>query len=148
MAVHTDDFRGEAMEGIRFVDVGPNDGEQLYQNIKRGMNSELEHRGIPANIRESVVKSGGLFGSKFPLLMISHPSCRYFTIGIYVNGNVVKFPLLGESTQNTKANMKKMYEEQGRFIKAALVKPDMLKLEQEAAWRQSVLDCFHSLFED
>lgn len=145
MTFHTDDFRGSAQENVRFTT-----SDDWFQKIKETMQTELESRGIPAKLSEGKVKSGGmLFGSKYPILVIHHPdsSCRYFDIGICVNGDTISFPLLGISAENTKYNKKKIYEQNGNFIKAAMVKPDMFKLQQEHEWQSQVLACFNDNLE-
>ena len=141
----TDDFRGNAQDSITLTnEVG---GDSLFEKIKDAVISNLEERGIDAKWYVSEVKSGGLFGTRLPILVISNsqPENRYFDIGIFCNGNTVNFPLLGESAENTKANKKQYYEENGSYIKAALVKPDEMKLQMEIQWETEVLDCFNSL---
>ncbi len=145
MAYKTDDFRGEAQEGFAF----PNEvgGEEMFRQVKHCMIALLKERRIPANVREDVLKSGGLFGSRAPILVISHPTEKYYDIGMYVNGINIGFPLLGESSENTKYNKKKYYEENGSRIKAAMIHPDELKLQQEIQWQRQVLDCFNDQLE-
>ena len=125
MAYSTRDFRGEAQQGIRFKD---GDAESLRELFQKRLPAELEAQAIPACIRFDTVKSGGLFGTRLPIMIISHPNppSRFFDIGVVVNGNIVSFPLLGESKQNTAANMGKRYDE--------------FKLQQEESWRASVVD--------
>lgn len=72
---------------------------------------------------------------------------RFFDIGICVNEKTVSFPLLGESAENTKNNRKNYYKENGNHIKAALIKVDEFKLQQEAAWQQSIINCINSYLE-
>ena len=62
---------------------------------------------------------------------------------MFFNQQTVSFPLLGESTENTKYNRKEYYTKNGNLIRAALIKVDDLKLQQEAAWQQSVIDCIN-----
>lgn len=125
MAYSTRDFRGEAQQGIRFKD---GDAESLMELFQKRLPAELEAQGIPARIRFDTVKSGGLFGTRLPIMIISHPNppSSFFDIGVVVNGNIVSFPLLGESKQNTAANMGKRY--------------DAFKLQQEQSWCASILD--------
>lgn len=125
MAYSTRDFRGEAQQGIRFKD---GDAESLMELFQKRLPAELEAQGIPARIRFDTVKSGGLFGTRLPIMIISHPNppSSFFDIGVVVNGNIVSFPLLGESKQNTAANMGKRYDE--------------FKLQQEQSWCASILD--------
>lgn len=141
MAYNTSEIRGEAQGSINFSnEVG---GETLFRKIKDLITEEIRVRNIPANIREDVLKSGGIFGSRLPLLIISHPTNRFFYIGIYVNNSSVFFPLLGESAENTKANKKEYYQQNGNFIKAALTNPDEFKLQEEIQWQSAVLSCFN-----
>ena len=144
----TDDFRGYAQENITLTnEVG---GDALFRKVSELVISEIRERGVAANCREDEVKSGGLFGTRLPILVISNsePGNRYFDIGIFCNGNTVNFPLLGESAENTKANKKQFYNENGNFIKAALVNPDEMKLQQEVQWEAQVLDCFNCFIND
>lgn len=145
MAYKTGEIKGQLLEPSTFRnEVG---GEELYRKIKDSIISEISSGNIQANVREDVLKSGGLlFGTRAPLLILSNtvPENRFFDIGICVNGNTVSFPLLGESTENTKNNRKNYYNENGNYIKAALIKVDDLKLQKEAAWQASIIDCLNS----
>lgn len=142
----TDHFRGQAQESITLTqEVG---GDQLFQKVKDLLISEIQARGIPAAFREDIVKSGGmLFGTQLPILVISNPGPgnRYFDIGVFVNGNTISFPLLGESAENTKANKKQFYLDNGNYFKAMMVNPDELKLQQEYEWEGMILSCFNDL---
>lgn len=140
----TTDFRGKAQDPIRF---GSMRGSELFDVLSRNLPAELERAGIPFRARTDEVKSGGMFGSRNPILIISYPDppTSFFEMGFLVNDNVVSFPLLGESKQNTKMNMKKTYTSEGKFLKAAMVNPDEFILEQEMAWEASVMDVFNSL---
>lgn len=132
MAYSTKDFRGEAYQGLRFK--GEN-AETLIEHFHRLLPGALEREGVPAKVRLDTVKSGGLFGTKLPILIISHPNppSRFFDIGVVVNGNMVSFPLLGESKQNTAANLGKRYDE--------------FKLQQEISWQSSIVDVINGLIE-
>ncbi|MBQ2758372.1 MAG: hypothetical protein IJE93_01235 [Clostridia bacterium] len=145
MAIHTNDFKGSAQENITFLHESANNNE-LFERIKSVFLSELDARGIPYNAYENIVKSGGIFGTKLPILVISHPdkACKYFDIGVYVNNTTVCFPLLGESAENTKYNTKEYYKNNGNHLLAAATRYDEFKLQQEWAWRQQVLDCFNA----
>ncbi|MGN0611030.1 MAG: hypothetical protein ACI4JI_04530 [Ruminiclostridium sp.] len=145
MAYNTNDIRGYAQDGFRF---SGEEGKELYNTLKEIMEDGIAAKRIPAVIFDDVMKSGGMFGTKLPMFVISHSnnsSCRYFMIGVLVNGNEVLFPLLGESAENTKFNKKKYYEENGNYIKAALIKPDEFKLHQEISWQKSILDIFNDI---
>lgn len=106
----------------------------------------INENGLPATMFEDTIKSGVMFGTKCPLLMIRHSdsSCRFFMIGIFVYGNQVMFALFGESAENTKYNRKQYYQENGNFIKAALIKPDEFKLQSELQWREDILNVFNN----
>ena len=147
MAYKTDDIRGWAQDSIRYRDeIG---GDDLYQRIKESLIDTIRARNIPASFKEDFMKSGGLFGTKCPMLVVSNPNpgCRFFDIGFYVSGPTVSFPLLGESVENTKNNKKNYYKENGQNLKAALIKVDDLKLQEEAIWRTQILECFNDLNE-
>lgn len=140
----TRNIRGFAQENVLFKT-----SDDYYKIIKENMLYELQQRNIPSKVTESKMKSGGIFGSRLPILIIHHPdsSCRYFDIGICVNGNSISFPLLGESAENTKNNKKKIYEREGNYIKANFINPDMFKLQQEHEWQSQVLACFNDNLE-
>lgn len=140
----TTDFRGKASDPIRF---GSMRGEELFRVLSSNLPAALEQAGVPFISRVDEVKSGGIFGSRNPILIISYPNppTSFFEMGFLVNDNVVSFPLLGESKQNTKMNMKKSFTDEGKFIKAAMVNPDEFILEQEMSWEASVMDVFNSL---
>lgn len=140
----TSDFRGTIRDGMRFSDMS---GDALYQAIVSDLPSALKAAGIPCNVREDFVKSGGIFGTQLPMLLVTYPDppSKFFSMGFVVNGNVVSFVYLGESTQNTKMNTKKAFEAEGKYLRAAMVKPDEFLLQQEHSWNASVLDVFDSL---
>lgn len=142
----TNEFRGNARPPIRFHNLR---GQALYNLLKSDLPIALKEYNVPANIHEDEVKSGGLFGSRSPMLVVSYPNppTSFFHIGFLVNDNVISFPLLGESAQNTKLNKKNYYKEQGNFIRAGLIQPDEFILQQEEAWQLAVLDAFDSMTE-
>lgn len=141
---HTTSIRGTIREGIRF---GSMTEEELYRAIKTDLPIAMKNRGIPCDVREDNMKSGGMFGSKKPLLVVSYPNppSSFFDMGFLVNGNSVSFVYLGESAQNTKQNKKAALEAEGKVIRAAMVNPDEFVLQQEKLWNASVLDAFDSL---
>ena len=131
MSYNTNDIMGYAQDPIVFSN--EQGGNELYEKVKEVMVYGINENGLPATMFEDTIKSGGMFGTKCPLLMIRHSdsSCRFFMIGIFVYGNQVMFALFGESAENTKYNRKQYYQENGNFIKAALIKPDEFKLQSE-----------------
>lgn len=144
----TEQIRGHLLDPITFK--SEEGGENLYNKIKGVIISEIDSGNISATTREDVLKSGSfLFGTQIPLFIISNniPENNFFDIGIFVNEKTVSFPLLGESAENTKNNRKNYYTENGNFIKAALIKVDELKLQQEAIWQQSIIDCISGYVE-
>lgn len=147
MTYKTDDFRGYLMDSVRFTN---SSGNELYDNLKETVIYYTQERGIPAEITDATVKSGGLLmGSKIPMLVIHHPdpACKYYDIGVSVNGNIVDFPLLGKSAEIVKYNWHENLKSKGNFIQAALYKADMYKIEQEEAWEKEIIDCINMIFE-
>ena len=143
MSYNTNDIMGYAQDPIVFSN--EQGGNELYEKVKEVMVYGINENGLPATMFEDTIKSGGMFGTKCPLLMIRHSdsSCRFFMIGIFVYGNQVMFALFGESAENTKYNRKQYYQENGNFIKAALIKPDEFKLQSELQWREDILNVFN-----
>lgn len=133
MAISTKDFRGQASEGIRIRNAQSSELEAIYQ---KELPERLRGAGIPVNIHMETVKSGGLFGTKLPMMVISHPNppSRFFSVGVIVNGNTVSFPLIGESKQNTAKNMGKRY--------------DQFLLQQEISWQSDITHEIKELFDD
>ena len=148
MSYNTNDIMGYAQDPIVFSN--EQGGNELYEKVKEVMVYGINENGLPATMFEDTIKSGGMFGTKCPLLMIRHSdsSCRFFMIGIFVYGNQVMFALFGESAENTKYNRKQYYQENGNFIKAALIKPDEFKLQSELQWREYILNEFNMLHID
>lgn len=144
MSYNTNDIMGYAQDPIVFSN--EQGGNELYEKVKEVMVYGINENGLPATMFEDTIKSGGMFGTKCPLLMIRHSdsSCRFFMIGIFVYGNQVMFALFGESAENTKYNRKQYYHENGNFIKAALIKPDEFKLQSELRWREDILNVFNN----
>lgn len=132
MAYTTKDYRGEAAPGIRVRNA---DEKTLQSELQSAVADRLASEGIPASVTVDTVRSGGLlFGTRLPIIVITHPNppSRFFSIGVVVNGNMISFPLLGESKQNTAANQGRRYDE--------------FKLQQEVSWQASVTDAIDSLF--
>lgn len=141
---NTKEFRGQAQGNVLLTDEEA--GNNLYNKIKNIIVPKIKEKGLEASIVEDTVKSGGIFsGTQFPMLIIknSNPANKFFDIGIYVNGHTVSFPLLGISAENTKANKKEMYINEGKHIMAMMTNPDELKLQQEAEWQKMILQCFN-----
>lgn len=99
MSYNVKEFRGEAHRPLRCTD----GGQATLQYLAQTLPATFAERNVPAKIRTDTAKSGGLFGSQVPMLVISHPNppSHYFDIGIVINGQVISFPLLGYSTENT-----------------------------------------------
>lgn len=145
--IKTGSFRGELRDKVRIRDVR---GKALFEGICNALPEKLEEEGIPFSYRTDEVRSGGfLGGSSSPAVIVSHPNppSRFFDILFLVNDNIISFYVIGESEQNTKANKKAAYEQEGKFIRAAMIDADEFILEQERAWQADVLDAFASLFE-
>lgn len=140
----TTDFRGTIRDSVRFTGMS---GEVLFNAIRTSFPDALMAAGIPCLIHEDAVKSGGIWGTVLPMLVISHanPPCSFFRMGFVVNQDVVSFVYLGESAQNTKMNTKRALEAEGKYLRAAMIKPDDFLLQQETSWNASVLDVFDSL---
>lgn len=139
MAFTTNDFRGELHDPISVTN---GDGVDIYSSLKEYLFSVAETTNVPMSLHEDTLKSGGLlFGSRIPLLLISHPdsSCKYFSIGIFVNNSVMNFQLFGKSEEQYKYNLKEQAKREGNFIKQAFYKPDELKIQQEKRWEMDVL---------
>lgn len=133
MAFSTKEFRGEARQGIRIHGAG---SEELMLLFQKELPERLRDAGIPASCCMDVAKSGGLFGTRLPMLIIRHPNppSQYFSIGVIVNGNTITFPLLGQSKQNTAKNMGKRYDE--------------FKLQQEESWQSEITGLIGEITEE
>ena len=136
---------GEAGDSIRVTNAS---GDALYQNLLHVARGLID-RGLSGTIREDIMKSGGLFGTKCPIFIISHPNppTRFFDIGVLVNDNAVSFVLLGSSVQNTKMNKKNGLAAEGKHLQASLVHPDMLIYQQEQNWQAEVVSALQANFE-
>ena len=145
--IKTGAFRGELRDKVRITDMH---GQELFDNICKYLPKVLEEERIPYNCRTDEVQTGGFFGGTCrPILIVSYPNppTRFFDIVFLVNDNVISFHVIGESEQNTKANKKAAYEQEGKFIRAAMINADEFILGQERAWQADVLDAFASMFE-
>lgn len=147
MAYKTNDARGMAGDGIRCLNAN---GADLLEIIRDSLQAKLEERGVPARISSNVMKSGGLLGSKAPMLVVTHPNppSEFFDIGIVINDNLVSFPLLGQSAQNAKVQKLEGLREQGKLVRSWLVRPDEFILQQEGEWQRNVLEAVHACFDD
>ena len=144
MSYNQDSVRGEWMGSVRYTEM---DSFNMT-DIRQMMQEILAKKGIPAMLSMSEYVTGSFFSkTRSPLLLIDHPdpNCKFFTLGIYANQNILNFPLFGESAENTKNNKYEYYKTQGTGLKATFYKPDTMKLQQEAAWQMSVSDCINEL---
>lgn len=145
MTYSTNDFRGEARAPINVADAS---GEELYIALKEFLCVYFAENPVPIKFSEEALKSGGLFGTKVPMVLFRHPdpSCKYFTIGMYVVGSVVNFPLIGKSEEQYKYNSRELYQQQGKWMQAALYRPDEFKIQQEFQWQADVLSFVDAFF--
>lgn len=146
MTFTTNDFRGEAHDPINVTNMG---GTELYEEIKEFICVWFAENNIPAKLSEEMLKSGSFFGgSKVPILLINHPdpSCKYFTIGVYVNGSVLNFKYLGKSEEQYKYNLKEARQQQGNFLQTLFIKPNEFKIQQEFQWQAQVLSFIEGFF--
>lgn len=142
---NTKNIRGYLVDPMRFGRYNQND---LFGILKKDLPTVLKQNGVPARTYETEIKSGGLFGSRAPMLVVCCTSTSdYFDIGFIVNENVVSFALLGESVENTKRNARDDLNSQGKWIQAKFYRPDELKLQQEASWQRDVMDAFEELIQ-
>lgn len=140
----TSDFRGQAMDPIGFANES---GDALFRSLCSQLPEALKRSGVPADCIETEVKSGGLFGTKRPMLIVRHPNppSEFFKIAFVVNDNLINAYYLGESKENTKKNMKEAYIQEGRSFKAAMIKVDDFVLQQEEMWGNSIYTVFKGL---
>lgn len=147
MAYKENDIRGTLCDPINIenaYEIGLD-----YECLKNGIIATINSKGIPAKFTEDTYKSGGFFSSSsLPMLVISHPSpdCKYFSIGVFINQTVLNLPLLGGSAENYKYNMREQCIQSGNVIKAAMYRPDEMKLQQERIWEDNIFNCIMSLF--
>lgn len=143
MAYNTKEFRGTAHDPVRIAD----SADQTLRYLKANLPDAFKSKNIPASIREDFAKSGGLFGNKVPMLVISHPNppSHYFDIGIVINGQFISFPFLGYSAENTQANKKADAKGfKGLFSRSA----DEFALQEESLWQTDVIDAILSLYSE
>ena len=70
MSYNVKEFRGEAHRPLRCTD----GGQATLQYLAQTLPATFAERNVPAKIRTDTAKSGGLFGSQVPMLVISHPN--------------------------------------------------------------------------
>ncbi len=141
MAYNVKEFRGKAHRPFRCSD----SASQTLHYLKSSLPDAFKAKNIPASVREDVAKSGGLFGSQVPMLVISHPNppSHYFDIGIVINGQAISFPLLGYSAENTQANKKA----DAKGLKGLLTRSaDEFALQEEGLWQADVIDAILGLY--
>lgn len=142
MAYSTNQFRGYAQKGIRVSDCR---GEQLFRVVYNDLKADLQAMGIPAVVEVDEVKSGGLFGTRLPIMVVSHPNppFQYRKVCVLVNDNTITFPLLGNSVQDAKERAWKRAGLIGSFI---LPRGDQLKAQQEEEWIYEIANTVLSRF--
>ena len=146
MAYNLKDNRGMITEPISFRDASGVNAD----NIADLMAQEAARNGIPANIRTDYVKEGGLFGSSYPCVVITHPNPpqRYFTDVYIVNGNTVNFYFFGESKANTSTNIAKARQNSlsGKLLNAISGSNEMA-YQQEMLWHRQIYELFEGFID-
>lgn len=143
----TASFRGKWNDGVRFKGVDVT-GKDLRDEIMIRMEEELKKRNIPAEVAPAGVASRKHFAFNWmPMIVIKNTDSKnkYFDLAIVVNFDTLTFPLLGESKENTKYNTHKLYKDENTFwgdVKSVFYHADEFKLQQEANWRQDVIEVF------
>lgn len=129
--------RGEIRRSVRFNKV--NVGADV---IAKELAEVFSAKGISANIVAESIKSGGLFGSVYPCITISHPAPprSYFEQVIILNGDTVSFEFYGHSQENYNRNKKEALEKEGKIIQSALVRYDPMAWRTEQNWYSDVID--------
>lgn len=147
MSYKIEDTKGEFLDQVMYSDAS--EIADFYGYISDMILGALKEEKIPVISKNDYMKSGGLFGSKAPMLILSHPdkSCKYYDIGICVNKSIVSFYYLGESEEDTKYSKKKFYQESKQMIKAAMIKVDELALQQEDFWLSKIKNCIKTVLE-
>jgi len=117
-------------------------------NIASLMSQKAEEMGIPARITTDTVKEGGLFGSSYPCVVITHPNPpqQYFTDVYIINGNSVNFYFFGESKANTATNKAKARENTlSGMILNSISGSNEMAYQQEMFWHRQIYGIFESL---
>lgn len=142
MAYNTNQFRGYAAKGIKVTNCR---GDQLFNAVHKNLLKDLDAAGIPAVVEVDEVKSGGLLGSRMPLIVVSHPNppFKYRKVCVLVNDNTVTFPLIGDSFQEKKEEAK---QRAGFFTSLLMSGGDQLAAQQEESWIHDITDAVYSRF--
>ncbi len=140
--------RGEVMPPIRFRDATGLTADNISNDIKIAASQQS----VPANVWVDSVKSGGLLGSAYPCVMISHPNppTEYFKIMIVINGDTLSFQYMGNSKNNVKSNKQEMYRNDHSLkglIKSAIVRTDEMAMQQEGNWYADIMQIINSMCE-
>lgn len=138
------DSKGEFAESICF-------SHETQDSLARKLTTEfpaaLKAEGVHCYTEEVEVKSGGLFGTVAPALLVSYPNAptKFFDLAFIAWDGSLIFHYFGESKQNNKKNMHDHYQKNGNLLKAALCKPDEFILQKELNWGAAVWRVFNSL---
>ena len=138
------DCRGEIIGPIRAVGWDVN-------NVKEKLEELANKYETPVVFRIDQVKSGGLFGSYYPCLILSHPNPpqSYFEHMIIFNGDIISFQFWGMSKANYNANMAEYHKNSGKLsglVKSAFYGNDEMALQTEQVWHQQIIELYNELF--
>lgn len=142
--MNTKDCRGEIRQTIQAEGWTATDIAEYIQAI-------ADRDGIPVNVTTDQVKSGGLFGSFYPCVLISHPNPpqSYFQHMIIINGNIINFQFWGMSKANYNSNMKEMHRNEGLLtglVKSAFYQHGEMALQTEMLWHNQINNIYEEIW--
>lgn len=143
MGYNLKDNRGMICAPISFRDAA----NVNAQNIAELMKEQANNSGVPMKVRIDSVKEGGLFGSRYSCVVITHPNPpqQYFDHVIVINGNTVNFFFFGNSKANyatNRANERK--NKLSGVLLNAISGSSEMAYQQEMVWHRDVHDVFQS----
>lgn len=121
-------------------------------DVKEQLVALAEQHEVPVVIRTDQVKSGGLFGSYFPCVILSHPNPpqAYYSHMIIFNGDILNFQFYGMSKANYNANMAEYHKNSGKLtglVKSAFYGNDEMAIQTEDMWHSKIVDLYIELFQ-
>lgn len=144
MSYNIKDNRGTICDPITFRDASNLKADFICESMKE---KALE-MGVPMNVRVDSAKEGGLLGSTYPCVVITHPNPpqQYFTDVIVINGNFVNFFFFGNSKANYQTNRANERKNTlSGMILNSISGSNEMAYQQEQLWHHSVIEVFEAL---
>lgn len=118
--------------------------------MAKQMKALAEKQSFPAVISVDEATSGGLFGKRFPCIVIRHPNPpqSYFEQWIVFNNDIINFQFGGYSAANANVNRQEERKQSGKLssmLLGAVMKDSSMELQAEMLWHGQIQGMYEAI---